>query len=262
MTHQIQQQLREIGLEASHEWLQQKNSNGCLDEASWLHCVWHTNLRAMVHRSAPSAAAVALRRAVLQSKQQQQKFVVKEPDFRLLVQLEDCVNMAVDREGRLAQNKRSNQRCLKLTLTDGYHHHDNDNHSYYTAMEVATLPDEGLIPFQPGSKLLLLCHALEIRHGMLLLHPGNTIVLGGRVEYMVELYQKQLLKDQTSAGVGMDPTIKALIWNNSNHPSVGDDDDMEGTSACCVKTTFFRFLFVCEFTYVVVSYFIAHSGRK
>jgi RecQ mediated genome instability protein len=68
---------------------------------------------------------------------------------------------------------------------------------------------------------LLLHGPIDIRLGVLMLNEGNTTVLGGSVQSMVDVQIKARAQAQRLAGVGVDPTVKALIWN----PDTGIDDE-------------------------------------
>jgi len=65
-----------------------------------------------------------------------------------------------------------------------------------------------------------------------MLHEGNTLVLGGSVDSLVDIQRKALVDARKEAGVGVDPTVRALIWN----PDTGEDQGM-------VLPVFFSFFF-------------------
>ncbi|KAL7576087.1 hypothetical protein ACA910_000868 [Epithemia clementina (nom. ined.)] len=149
-------------------------------------------------------------------------------------------------------------RCLKLAFSDGYHpitglaqHYCSDddeqqqqqenlnsNHPTTTttrtghpstgpagllvAMEVAVIPQMSSNS-HAGLKVLL-TGPISVRHGVLLLHPGNAIVLGGHVPELVKLQQEALEQAKRVAGIGVDPTIRALIGTN---PIAEEDEDGE-----------------------------------
>jgi len=46
-----------------------------------------------------------------------------------------------------------------------------------------------------------------------MLDPGNATVLGGCIPGLVRLQRKAMEMAAKLAGVGIDPTVRALIWN-------------------------------------------------
>jgi len=57
---------------------------------------------------------------------------------------------------------------------------------------------------------------------MLELNDGNCVVAGGEVESWKLIRMKAKERAQRERGLGVDPTIKALIWN----PIMGDEEGM------------------------------------
>jgi len=55
--------------------------------------------------------------------------------------------------------------------------------------------------------------SLVVRFGILQLNDGNSTILGGHVPHWQGLWKKAKEKIQREKGHGVDPTIKALIWN-------------------------------------------------
>jgi RecQ mediated genome instability protein len=152
--------------------------------------------------------------------------------FKLMIQVEEVVDVAQAAEARLGgnastamavgqqQQHHQQQRCLKLCITDGYHDHPQPKF----AMELSNIPN--LSAQTPAGTKLLLHGPIPIRWGVLLLHQGNALVLGGSVARLVELQNEALADAKKQTGVGVDPTVRALVWN----PDMGDE---EGTSNPC-----------------------------
>ena len=243
------------GVLPSNEWLTAcrsylqsttANSNDDTSPDNVLHQILHADLRNVV-RSATStstddhskdASAVALRRAIAESQRDNTNTSnpsscrqLLPPEFRLLLQMEEVLDVSLNAESRISLGPASQsaptaignqaKRLLKLYLSDGHWPHVD-----IVAMEVS--PILNLSPnSRAGMKLLVTGPDVEVRLGVLLLHEGNTTVLGGAVEWMVQLQRRALEQAQKLAGVGVDPTIKALIWN----PDTGildDENDEEG----------------------------------
>jgi hypothetical protein len=137
-----------------------------------------------------------------------------------------------------SSSRNSKYRCLKMVFSDGYNPDGNNSLS-----EANLLLDEDgreehrdqVIMFAretspilnlslsspPGIKLILR-GPVDVRCGMLELNDGNCIVAGGEIESWKSIRSKAKEKAQRERGLGVDPTIKALIWN----PIVGDEDGM------------------------------------
>ena len=181
---------------------------------------------------------------------QQRNKVCLPKDFQLMIQIEEVVDATMNSEHRLAsmggnavsnnnsgnnnnfgQGSRSEKwRCLKMVFSDGYYSNgrvsppernanDQDNITY--AMEtspIASLSTSSV----PGTKVLL--HGpIQIRHGLLQLSDENTFVIGGQVPSWRNIWTKAREKAQRENGLGVDPTIKALIWN----PLMGDEEEAD-----------------------------------
>jgi hypothetical protein len=147
--------------------------------------------------------------------------------FRLMTQLEEVVDVSRNAESRLSGNGAGNQqnRCLKLCLSDGYYddgtvyprENEASQNQAMIAMEVTPIPNLS-INSKAGLKILL--HGpIDIRWGVLMLHEGNSLVMGGNVKELAETQAKALEEAKKQAGVGVDPTIRALIWN----PDTGEE---------------------------------------
>jgi hypothetical protein len=183
--------------------------------------------------------------------------------FRLLVQVEELLDVSQNAETRLSVGPASpnapapvgNQqaRCLKLCLSDGYGPYNNatrenqdgmmfrpnNQSSVFMAMEIEPIPMLS-VNSKAGVKVLMR-GPLQIRHGILLWQPvyrppdtgannannatavQQITVLGGCVKELVEIQASALQQAKLVAGVGVDPTVRALIWN----PETGETQ--EGT---------------------------------
>ena len=212
----IHSQLERVaGVCPSQEWLTAcrahlRETNQPDTPDAILHQVLHADLRNVVVRNEPSV----LRRALVES--HQHKSILPE-SFRLLVQVEELLDVSLNAEARLSMGPASptapapigNQRlrCLKLYLSDGYL----ANNQHLVAMEVSPLSD--LSANSKAGIKVVLRGPLECRFGIIMLHPGNATVLGGCVASLLEMQRKALEQAQRLAGVGVDPTVRALIWN-------------------------------------------------
>ena len=138
-----------------------------------------------------------------------------------MVQVEEFLDVSLNAQARLQVGPASvtaptpvgNQqlRCLKLYLSDGYHSTAQQQQQHLVAME--TSPITSISVHSHAGMKLLLRGAIVCRHGILLCNDDHVQVLGGSVESLVEMQHKALEQAKKVAGVGVDPTIKALIWN-------------------------------------------------
>jgi RecQ mediated genome instability protein len=196
-----------------------------------------------------------LRQAIRQSQIGENRKAVLPESFRLLVQLEECLDVSSTAEVRMAAvvsgsaggngASFSGSRCLKVCYADGFFSDGKrqfgtpisgnqvaDNNSIpcsLIAMEVSPIPD--LSVQSPAGLKIVLAGPITIRHGMAGWHSGNAIVLGGQVADMVAIQRQALHSAQQRMGHGIDPTVKALIWNTTGH----DDSqvlDGENDGAC------------------------------
>lgn len=152
------------------------------------------------------------------------------PDsFRLMVQLEEALDVTRNMETRYESGGSPQNRCFKMCLTDGYFDNGtpfptaNVNNSAsrpMLALEVSLIPS---IPHnvKAGAKLLLQ-GPIDVRWGTMMLHEGNALYLGGEVPRLIEKQKRAVEQVKKLAGVGVDPTIRALIWN----PETGDEQGM------------------------------------
>ena len=168
-------------------------------------------------------------------------------DFRCMVQIEELLDVSLNAEERLSKGPASNssptpignqkKRCLKLLLSDGYFedgsafcsirdssNDDNNNGNgklkiqNFVAMETTPIPNLS-VQSKPGIKIIL-SGPISIFVGVLMLNPSNTTVLGGCIPSLLPIQQKALSCAAKMAGVGIDPTYRALVWN----PDTGVDD--------------------------------------
>lgn len=210
-----------------------------------------------------------LRQAIRHSSSQSQAFVVLPESFQLLVQVEELLDVSLNAEDRLTLGPASltsptpvgnqKQRCLKMFLSDGYFDNgdwysrrpcqdpggvavnendgnendsdDDDNVIRIVAMETEPIPDLS-VHSKPGIKVIL-TGPIEVRLGVLMLHRGNTTVLGGCVPALIPIQKKAMDMAAKLSGVGIDPTYRALVWNpegvgGDGHGQENDDDDDEG----------------------------------
>jgi len=179
--------------------------------------------------------------------------------FQLMIQLEEVVDVTMNSEQQLAamggynlatSNNQSNNsnnngnhnfghgnrsdkwRCLKMVFSDGYYsngrasppannYNDQENHVILYAMETSPITNLSTASV-PGTKILI--HGpIQIRLGLLQLSDENTFVIGGQVPSWRDIWTKAREKAQREKGLGVDPTIKALIWN----PLMGDEEDAD-----------------------------------
>ncbi|GKY96871.1 hypothetical protein MPSEU_000646200 [Mayamaea pseudoterrestris] len=227
-----------------------------------LQQILHHDLRDVVRILEPTQtsenysnlASVQLRRAVSNSLSASSNYKSMLPEsFRLLVQVEELVDMTLAAEARHAGGNRNDSsisnhatvsatsRCLKLLLSDGYYAdgrpvEDNQENvldasqsNFIVGMEISHIPQLSATTSSAGLKVLLKGPML-VRHGILQVHAGNLIVVGGHVAHLVQL-QKQA-RQQAQRLAGVDPTIRALIGPEGLMDETQDDgDEGEGESS-------------------------------
>lgn len=192
-------------------------------------------------------AVQQLHQALQLSQQPQHSYKQTLPaTFHLLCQVEEVCDASLPAEKRLEvavqhqqQQQQNNHpaaanRCLKLCLTDGYHHptanssSSNSSNTTLTSYIILGVEIQAPIPnlsaTSPAGRKVLLKGPLDVRHGQLLLTPASGIVLGGHVDALVAQQQQALQKAKQAAGVGIDPTIRALIGTGVED---GDDNDTD-----------------------------------
>jgi hypothetical protein len=126
-------------------------------------------------------------------------------DLTLMIQMEEIVDVSLNAEGMLADapsNARTSDRMLKMVVSDGI--------TSTIAME--TSPISSLAVTSPPGTKLLLFGSIVIRRGILQLDGGNTLVLGGCVDEWVALAKEKKEREKRLKGMGVDATVKALIW--------------------------------------------------
>jgi hypothetical protein len=220
MQTEIQQRIKEtLGIEASTGWLQ-----ACISHLQQQHppptidkCVLqllNSDLRGVVDRASPSMTLILLQEIMMTS---QSESLINlsacstkqetQANFCLLVQLEEVLDISLNREHRFNPEYQSSnsKRCLKLCVCSGYENPRNA----MLAQELS--PINNLSAVSLAGLKLLLKGKIVIRNGIFQLHGGNTTVLGGSVEAMVKTQQQALQKARKQAGVGIDPTLRALV---------------------------------------------------
>eukprot|EP00978_Attheya_sp_CCMP212_P016966 scaffold44868_cov59-Attheya_sp.AAC.9 len=256
--------VNQAGVNPSPEWWQAccahvqgepPRNNGTTGD-SILHEILHSDLRDVVRpreRDTTTTWSInsdephqILRQAIVTSSNLEASGkAILPPGFKCMVQLEELLDVSVNAETRLSVGPASatsaptpvgNQRtrCLKMVLSDGYPvdttcstDHTRPNNSLpMVAMEISPIPNLS-VQSKPGIKVLL-SGSIVVRLGVIMLHEGNAMVLGGQVPALIEVQHKALDLARRNAAVGVDPTIKALIWN----PLTGSEqEDDEGEAA-------------------------------
>jgi len=214
--------------------------------------------------TAPTTAAQLLRDAVRRSRSGSSGCKAQLPSsFKLLVQVEELLDVSKNVETRLSHGPASrnapsavgnqNGRCLKLLLSDGYSDEDvgtsngggvenrtingnnisNESSNAFVAMEIT--PIQSLSVNSLAGIKVVLSGPIDVRHGVLLLHEGNTVVLGGHVPDLVQIQAKAIEQAKKQAGVGIDPTVRALIGNSFVDDGFDAQDD-EGMY--CISSSF------------------------
>jgi RecQ mediated genome instability protein len=173
-----------------------------------------------------SDQAQLLRNAITKSMEQSATHKITLPSsFRCCLQIEEICDVSKNSESRFSSPTAtmSLSSCHKLCLIDGYY-----PGQAMVAMEVAPLvaPGAGVPKLFPGTKVLLFGPVI-VRHGMIGLHSGNCLILGGLVERLVHIQRQAIEKAKQLSGHGIDPTIRALIWNN-RHTDNDENDVDEG----------------------------------
>lgn len=239
----ISSDLSQLGLCPNEEWLkaclEHLGNSSSADDV--LEEVLHTELRLVVRGltaegavSLTSASATLLKDAIAESIPSsmegdgQNIFKANLPgSFRCLAQIEELLDVSQNAETRLRYGPSNSNdptpignqssRCLKMLLSDGY------NDCPIVATEVS--PIRNLSVHSNAGIKILLKGPIDVRCGILLLHEGNCIVLGGFVENLIEVQKKAVEQARKAACVGQDATIRALVSNNGD---VVEDNDEEG----------------------------------
>lgn len=227
-----------VGIKLSSSWPNNPTSSQqqTFDESS-LDQILHHDLRSVVredNNSSPCTCGGQLRRAVNLSLRQDQCFKSSlNSDFRLLVQIEEIADISLGRRSRWEmadsvstsatsnsvcnRNRALRRRCLKFAYSDGY-----VSEELFVAIEGHTIPfiTSGT---NVGAKILL-SGPIDIRRGVAVWHEGNALFLGGGVSEYIASRNAALEESMRNAGVGVDSTIRALVWNVG-----GNDGEPEGT---------------------------------
>ena len=161
--------------------------------------------------------------------------------FLLMLQIEELLDVSKNAESRLSLGPASStspapvgnqsRRCLKLLLSDGYYENGssqpanaaNNNAgsistNQFVAMETKPIPNLSAHSM-PGIKVVL-SGPIYIYMGVLMLDSSNTAVVGGFIPSLIQVQKKAISCAAKVAGVGIDPTYRALVWN----PDTGMED--------------------------------------
>ena len=164
---------------------------------------------------------------------------ILDNSFRLMCQVEEVVDVSLNSEARLdtagsVSTEGRGQpgpiqrlRCLKLCITDGF--------DSMPIIGIETSPILNLSPMSKAGLKIAVTGPIEVRWGVLQLHPGNTLVLGGFVQELVDFQRKTISQAKQAAGVGVDPTIRALIGTTPIEPEE-EQDEGEGESGDVVAS--------------------------
>ena len=158
-----------------------------------------------------------------------------------MLQIEELLDVSKNAESRLSLGPASStspapvgnqsRRCLKLLLSDGYYENGssqpanaaNNNAgsistNQFVAMETKPIPNLSAHSM-PGIKVVL-SGPIYIYMGVLMLDSSNTAVVGGFIPSLIQVQKKAISCAAKVAGVGIDPTYRALVWN----PDTGMED--------------------------------------
>ncbi|KAL7479752.1 hypothetical protein ACHAW6_005475 [Cyclotella cf. meneghiniana] len=265
----IQHHLESIcGILPSTEWLKQcqahlrsSGGNNIVNSRSEIDAIWnqilHCDLRDVcelsdegVSTAGSIAASKLLRENIDRSLTDGGKKATLPSDFKLLVQLEEASDVSLNAEGQLGGGNENSQhgnnnyrrngsdqnksRSLKMVLSHGFSNKSSatdaacsSESSILIAMETAPIPTlSSTTP--PGTKLLL-SGPIIIRYGMLQLNPANALVVGGRIKEWEEVAKRQREKMAKIKGMGVDATVKALIWNPDGVEEEVDEGEGESS---------------------------------
>jgi len=166
--------------------------------------------------------------------------------FHLLVQMEEVCDVTMNSEQQLAamgggsiigatQNNNGRQpynnqggqrnqkyRMLKMVFSDGYYPNgkpypspssttSNSQQQNQILLSMETSPIKNLSVSSPPGLKLLLHGPIDVRFGILQLNNGNCTIIGGYIDSWKEIWIQARERAQKSRGLGVDPTIKALI---------------------------------------------------
>ena len=210
MESTVRQPLNEIGIRPSRVWLENCLNSGSNSADAVLNQLINHDLRDVVRGDGegPSNSSTQLRSALHQSSE---RIITLPQDFRLMVQIEEVIDVSRNADDRLrALNSANAARCLKLALTDGYPPPPaHGPKPVLVAIETAPITSLSATTLA-GTKVSL--HGnIRCRHGVLLLSNRHATVLGGVVDHLVRAQRQALEKAKLEAGVGVDPTVRALV---------------------------------------------------
>lgn len=208
MENTVRQSLKDIGVRPSRVWLENCLNLGSNSADAVLNQLVNHDLRDVVRGDGegPSNSSVQLRSALNQSSE---RMVTLPQDFRLMVQIEEVIDASRNSDDRL-RDVRSANRCLKIALTDGYPPPP-DHGPKPVLVAVETSPITSLSAATLAGNKLSLHGNIRCRHGVLLLSNRHATVVGGVVEHLVRAQRQALEKAKLEAGVGIDPTVRALV---------------------------------------------------
>ncbi len=181
--------------------------------------------------------------------------VILPESFRCMIQIEELLDVSMNAETRLSLGPASrnapapignqNKRCLKMAVSDGYYDNGGDVNvmsssdgnlnmdlnlyrGHIVAMEMEPIPDLS-VHSKPGIKIII-SGPITVRLGVLLLHSGNTMVCGGCIPDLIPVQRKAIELAAKVAGVGIDPTVRALVWNPDEGMEEEENDEGEQAS--------------------------------
>jgi len=231
-------------LSACQSFIRSKNLDPN-NEDSILYEILHCDLRQVItdtnhdgniqpqHQSSP--AMETLQRAITASLDGncQSDIPSNSSIFRLMLQVEEILDVSKNAEARYSYGpaKPSSPspigpqkgRCLKLLLSDG---RLKSSTSAPPMIGVEVKPIADISTHSNAGLKILIKAPLTIRYGVLMLHEGNTIVLGGNVPTLMEIQKKAVQLAEKNSVINADPTIRALV-NRDENVSFGDDDEAE-----------------------------------
>jgi RecQ mediated genome instability protein len=170
---------------------------------------------------------ILLRNAMDESRMNDGRQQELPSSFRLLLQVEEICDVSKNSESRLSNDTSSAGTCRKFCCVDGHL-----PPQPLMAVEVSPILPGG--PWPPGTKVLL-TGPMTVRHGILGWHAGNVLVLGGHVERLVHLQERERQQRIQASGHGIDPTIRALIWKQNDEHLRNEEED-EGTNVIWIVT--------------------------
>jgi len=238
--------LSRLGITPNDEWLNDcrshieaigsSNGNGETTDDQILHEILYTDLRFVVRGLSmdmtETAASALLREVVRASMSENEDGLCKASlpaSFRIMVQIEELLDVSINAESRLKYGPSEihepavgmqSSRCLKMIISDGFA--ELDDIGPLVAMEC--LPIRNLSSHSRAGIKMLLKGPIDVRYGVLNLHEGCVVVLGGCVEALLQVQKKAHEQAKKAACFGQDATIRALVMP---HSDIGNDDAEE-----------------------------------